>query len=338
MLSKKIIFYSEANNIIGSGHLARMIGACEYFSTIQPNNFKIELTSSDEVIPLKFFKEWYKKKPNFDFNKLDISLDGDWGDFSDLCLSKLLLIEKVCNIEILIIDGKFFWKNDDWLKLCKRFDVVISIDNLISISEYVYSNIFPTSYFNSSNMGNYNIHTGEDWQWINPLVKLVKQPTNKDFDYSIFMGGSDPNNLTLVAINDILSLGGENSHILVLVGPYYKHIHSLDIFKNHLNIQIEYSDTNFLERMLDAKTSLCAFGLSSIELSYLLQPTVLYTHNQLHLSEAIAYQNKHPFESILRSDWIKGKSPFLNLSTKVLPKFCENLYKLVLSSVKKYEQ
>jgi spore coat polysaccharide biosynthesis predicted glycosyltransferase SpsG len=177
------------------------------------------------------------------------------------------------------------------------------------------ANIYPTVYFKMPEQHKIPISKtlfGEDWVWLNGAIDKIQKHPSKTHDFSIFMGGADPVNLTLKALQDIVFKYQEVKKIIVITGPLYKYQKALNEFIENTKHQVTYFESmnNYHFELLRANYTLIAFGLSSQELASLGQACILYTHNTEHHHDMENYLLANGGKgSTSRERWLQGFVP-----------------------------
>jgi spore coat polysaccharide biosynthesis predicted glycosyltransferase SpsG len=223
-------------------------------------------------------------------------------------LTSLLDLQNKEKFDVIIIDGKFPWLESDWKALEQSFGRIICIDNVNAVNNNVSDIIFSADYFDKTvfeHKFQAKVHTGSDWIWVHPAVQSAKKIKDKKYGFCIQMGGADPSNLTLLALQDLYERGLQNDSIVVILGPEYmfdKEIHDF-IKSNKINAEVVRMDKNFHKIIAASKVLLCAFGLIVVEAESLQVFSILYSHDPEHLDDTLKYIRAHHRNSILRSEW-----------------------------------
>ena len=334
----RVIFHGEGDSIRGTGHLVRSIGMAIDFKKHSSSDWLVEVFTNNKSLVNKILEDWKVSKlispKHFQLDNLLQNLN--WSSSQKiLSLNSLCQIRRKAETEILITDNKYSINSKTLSMLYQRFDLIFFIDNVSCLSLDLDGVFFPNEYstFNSTTVP---VMKGAEWVWLNPKVDSVRVPAKKVFDYSIFMGGADPNNCTLLALDDLnKKIKGRKRKVVVIIGPAFQHLNTLkkriNDFSN-LIIELSWSRGNFLERLSLARLCLIAFGLTSIELEFIGKHVVLYTHNEMHLSDAKTYLENSSSRSILRDDWLHGDLPLANKRRK-RPNFGGRLFNLLKQRV-----
>lgn len=313
----RIIFHGEADSLRGTGHLVRAVGMAVDLKTRAPEAWLIETRTNNKPLAERLCGDWQayqvQTPMNYEIESLQPAL---WStEQKHRFLQAVTEISRRADKEILISDNKYALNSADLELLYGRFEHVILVDNISGIQHRVDAVLFPNDYTQISSPVS-PVLSGHKYNWMNPGIDFVQLPAKKSYTYSIFMGGADPNNLTLQAIQDLV---GKHGPVLILTGAAYPHQQALLAAKEQypdLKIEIQPARGNFLEKICQAEICLVAFGLSSIEVEQLGEKLVLYTHHPEHLGDAQRYLSSRPRRSVLRKDWLAGKEPLAGIRQK----------------------
>lgn len=312
----RVIFHGEADQGRGTGHLVRSLGLAVDLIKFAPSNWLIDSFVNDLSLAQQISADWASFATAFPKLHSIKSLDGfNWSDEQgSVFVQSVAAIPRICDIEYLISDSKYKISSLDLEKLRSRFGGIIFIDNVSMIHSAVTAVIFPNDYTHFETDST-RIESGENWLWLNPSLNHVKIEETKQYDFAVFMGGSDPQNMTLQAVKDVEGIS-PSAKVLVVLGPHYKFEKQLREYVSKLqglSVSVVKSEKIFLEQICKADTTLVAFGLSSIELEFLGHGSVLYTHNEQHRADAKRYLEKEKRSSVLREDWLGAARPLRTL-------------------------
>ncbi|PIS10721.1 MAG: hypothetical protein COT73_07810 [Bdellovibrio sp. CG10_big_fil_rev_8_21_14_0_10_47_8] len=308
----RILFHGEGDSIRGTGHLVRALGMASDLSRVAPQGWRVEVWTNNQVLADRIAKDWSDLSiplaPHYELKSISDQL---WTEGQ-----KSRFIESVCAVpralatEILISDNKYTFTEADIEKLYSRFQCLLFVDNISALSLELDGVLFPNDYahFESKTTP---VLTGPSWHWMNPSLDFLRQMPIQNYDFSIFMGGADPTNLTAVALEDVF-VKKRNARVLILTGPAFRHSQQiLEKVANYPEMKIDLMPSSgfFLKNLCQAETCLVAFGLSSIELEQVGKKVVLYAHHEEHLGDAQRYLLAQPRPSILRDQWLQGGDP-----------------------------
>ena len=309
------VFHAEGDQVKGTGHVARALGLALDMQKVYSNLYISFYTNSRDIC-VKFMNAW---NISSDIQVLFLSDDQqppcNWEISSQQHLQSLLKSKKVAKSEVLITDGKYGWSEEEWTLIKKRFNYVIAIDNISSLNMPIDANIYPTAYFKMpepNKIPKSKTLFGEDWVWLNGAIDKIQKHPSKTHDFSIFMGGADPTNLSLKALQDIVFKYQEVKKIIVITGPLYKYQKTLNVFIKNTKQQVTHmeSENNYHLELLRANYTLIAFGLSSMELASLGQACILYSHNPEHQNDMDNYLTvTEGNTSTSRELWLQGVIP-----------------------------
>ncbi|NBY19423.1 hypothetical protein EBQ74_04090 [bacterium] len=322
--NKRLIFHGEADSIRGTGHLVRAVGLAGEVNKSSGGKYQVETFTNNPDLVKQLFIDWKSLEVLEPLNYFFPSLENQlWSD-----KQKNNFIEVACNIprsneeEWFISDNKYDLKYQDIEKLYSRFDRLIFVDNASCVDKSIDALIVPHD-FCDLKPANSPLIFGPDWLWLNPSIESTVLPGKNDYDYSIFMGGADPHQLTLEALKDLRALYAEKKlQILVCIGPYNHNLTSINQFvREHpsFDISLEMASGRVVDSLSRAEVCLVAFGLTGIELEFLGKHTVFYSHHEQHRLEMERYLKLHPEGSKSRDSWRSGDHKWLKTQRKQRP-------------------
>lgn len=330
----RVLFHGEGDVLRGTGHLVRSIGMASDLRMECPGDWQIAVVNSNDALDSHVRSEWIglglrvpERIP------LPPKPVADWREHADTAVRELEEIPRAGKVEILLTDGKFPWSFSDWQRLKDRFEVVVAVDNFSCRGSVADAALFPIDYLPSdlSRMEGPTLLTGADWVWLHPGLDRIDVPVAKAYDYSVLMGGADPNGLTLQAVDDIL-FRGDAGRVLILTGPAFRHSEMLhEKISGAAQVQwtIRSTSAGFHEQLVDSRLTLCAFGLTAIEMEYLGQACVLYHHHEMSLRDVEMYLGAHSRNAVKREDWIEGNAPFVATGRRMRPRIGASLQKFI---------
>lgn len=313
----QIILCGESDTVRGTGHLVRALGIAVELCKLELENLKISFLTNNKKGSLNILSSWGLGTPeNLTINEFINAQNENWSE-----RQKSELIHSISKLKfsdghvVLILDGKYKFNEFDLNQIRLYCSNLIFIDNPYFIEANYFSSwpdaiIFPNDF--SPKIPEKKILSGEDWLWLNPTLDLISEK-EKIYDFSIFMGGSDPSNLTCTALLDIESrFKNQKLKILVILGLENIYLNEIELLKSKLinfEIEIRRSSQNFLESLIASEICLTAFGLTSMELEHLGQPVVLYGHNRDHELDVENYLSHSTRSSISSTEWLNGSEP-----------------------------
>lgn len=269
-MNKKIIFRGDGNSETGLGHLYRLFALAEMFRTEYDFLFLTRESSVLKVIPKDY-------RVNLIPKSIEINEEPEW-----------LYFNFPPEHHIIVADGYQFVSY--YQKKIKQFNfTLIYVDDMLS--EHMYADLV-INHSPHAKIENYNNESytqfalGTDYSILRPLfLKKSNKPKEEKFPNNAFIcfGGSDCNNFTLKAVEEVLKIDEVNS-VNVVVGAAYefKEIYELEKLNSRVSVFKNLDEENLFRLMNTstfaiAPTSTVLFELISVN-TYLLAG--YYVENQ----------------------------------------------------------
>ncbi len=322
----KFLFRTDASSEIGTGHIMRCLAFGQMLKDSGNEVFFLSQTTNQNVLA-KLRKENFKIFIN---EKTELIEDA----------IKTVNIAKENYIDWIITDGYKFNTSYQQVIINNNFNL-LCIDDLAEI--HFLSNIILNQNFNAEKIFNYScenytkLFLGIDNVLLRREFRREKKWErifNKECkNVLITMGGSDPDNCTIIILRAIEGIK-EILNLKVILGPSYNFLSSIKEFKNKSrhNIEILIDVDNMVPEIKWADLAIAAAGTTTWELAYLQTPTIIGITAENQKFVARELENEKLAENL---GWIKNLDiPLLTekISNVIL---YENNRKFLFEQIKK---
>jgi len=257
--AKKVAFLADGSPLDGYGHLNRSKNLSNQFFKNEESIFLCKNSSQ-----IKFCKQ-------FSLSWVELAEDGDW------------LKNKI--FDCILVDSK---KPVSSIISLLKFRKIILIDHIPPDINYFDALITPSFFYQPEQQDNlkYKHFYGDQYVILDPTIRDVDAQNKSAEKLVISFGGSDPNNISLLALNSLKNTPFIDD-VLLILGPGYIH-KKTELLKIINTNQIIENPKNIFDYFAMAYFAITALGVTIQELAYLNIPMgIIYNYQDDQMDMAM---------------------------------------------------
>ncbi|OUU22482.1 MAG: UDP-2,4-diacetamido-2,4,6-trideoxy-beta-L-altropyranose hydrolase [Candidatus Endolissoclinum sp. TMED37] len=302
------VIRTDANPVIGNGHLMRCMTFCKL---LEPKEVKIHLIYAN----LTVFSKEILIKTDIELHK--INLKSSIGSLEDANQTKKIL-EELPKIDLLIIDS--YQIDDSWEKLMVKYTKqIMVIDDLANRSHYcnflVDQNLrFDNKRYDKLLPPNTKVFLGPKYAFLREEFynsNLIRLRNGSLRNILVFFGSGNNNNEIIKILKVINEIEDKEIKWNLVIGKNIKKFSKYISAKNNLEI-IDYTE-NISKLMYDADLAIGTCGIAAWERCLLGLPSIVLITAQNQYEDALILDKKKAVINLGYSRYVKVNNLLLNL-------------------------
>lgn len=286
-----VLFHGDGDSKKGLGHLVRSLS----LALEMPKDIKTVFATTNVPLAKKILSQlssYFSR--SIEIYGIPVN-DPDWRSSASPVGRALVQLTQDLHANIIVSDGKYPWGPQEMERFLQVASLVL-VDNLNADLSHADLLVLPTDHASDeiqTSIPAGRLRTGLSWTWIHPAARR-KTSVTKDIDITVSLGGADPSQLTLKAL-DRIEESAQFSKKAVVIGASFAHAKKIhERLANSPSWSIIEGAHSSHEVFARSHLVLCAFGITPYECYAMGVPTWIVTHDLNAISEVDLFLNRHP--------------------------------------------